>query len=142
MSVPNENHPEQHDMSAPIEFSRDELRAIEHHRKLELGEQDEVFGTVFSQSAHFSYFPLAKVQGTEWVRRNAWGEIAIDAGRIAAPGGSKRTGVPFGGLPRLLMAYITTEARRVNAAGGDPSRLDLTDSLNAMVRELGLTRPC
>lgn len=117
MSVPNENHPEQHDMSAPIEFSRDELRAIEHHRKLELGEQDEVFGTVFSQSAHFSYFPLAKVQGTEWVRRNAWGEIAIDAGRIAAPGGSKRTGVPFGGLPRLLMAYITTEARRVNAAG-------------------------
>jgi hypothetical protein len=140
VSVPNENHPEQHDMSAPIEFSRDELRAIEHHRKLELGEQDEVFGTVFSQSAHFSYFPLAKVQGTEWVRRNAWGEIAIDAGRIAAPGGSKRTGVPFGGLPRLLMAYITTEARRVNAGGGDPSRLDLTDSLNAMVRELGLTK--
>ena len=138
MSVPN-NNPERPGMGAPIQFSRDELRAIEHRRKLELGEHDEAFGTVFSQSAHFSYFPLAKVQGAEWVRRNAWGEIAIDAGRIAAPGGSKRTGVPFGGLPRLLMAYITTEARRVNAAGGDPSRLDLTGSLNAMVRELGLS---
>ena len=91
MSVSNEETPMQSEQ--PYEFSRDELRAIEHHRKLELGEQDEVFGTVFSQSAHFSYFPLAKVQGTEWVRRNAWGEIAIDAGRIAAAGGSKRTGV-------------------------------------------------
>lgn len=139
MSVPNQDHLEQPGMDEPFQFSRDELRAIEHRRKLELGQQDEVFGTVFSQSAHFSYFPLAKVQGIEWVRRNAWGEIAIDAGRIAAPGGSKRTGVPFGGLPRLLMAYITTEARRVNTAGGDPSRLDLTGSLNAMVRELGLS---
>jgi hypothetical protein len=138
MSVPNNDLPELPVFAAPLEFSRDELRAIEHRRKLELGEQDEVFGTVFSQSAHFSYFPLARVQGAEWVRKNAWGEIAIDAGRIAAPGGSKRTGVPFGGLPRLLMAYITTEARRVNTAGGDPSRLDLTESLNAMVRELGL----
>ena len=82
MSVSNEETPMQSEQ--PYEFSRDELRAIEHHRKLELGEQDEVFGTVFSQSAHFSYFPLAKVQGVEWVRRNAWGEIAIDAGRISA----------------------------------------------------------
>ena len=138
MSVSNEEplmRPKQ-----PYEFSRDELRAIEHHHKLELGEQNEAFGTVSSQSAHFSYFPLTKAQGSEWVRRNAWGEIAIDAGRIATAGGSKRASLPFGGLPRLLMAYITTEARRVNAAGGDPSRLDLTDSLNAMVRELGLSK--
>lgn len=140
MSVPIQDQPEQPEPESSLEFNRDQLRALEHKRKLELGEQDEAFGTVFSQSAHFSYFPLAKVQGTEWVRRNAWGEVAIDAGRIAAPEGSKRTGVPFGGLPRLLMAYITTEARRVNSAGDDPSRLDLTGSLNAMVRELGLAK--
>ena len=100
MSVPNQNPPEQPDVGAPIEFSRDKLRAIEYHRKIEHDEQPEVFGTVFAQAAHFSHFPLGKVEGTEWVRQNAWGEIAIDAGRIAAPGGSKRTGVPFGGLPR------------------------------------------
>lgn len=140
MSVHNQDQPEHPQAGSQLEFTRDQLRALEHRRKLELGEQDEVFGTVFSQSAHFSYFPLAKVHGTEWVRQNAWGEVAIDAGRIAAPGGSKRTGVPFGGLPRLLMAYITTEARRVNSSGGDPSRLDLTGSLNAMVRELGLSK--
>lgn len=137
MSVPNEDPKPTAD---PIEFSRDQLRALEHHRKIEHEEQDEVFGTVFTQAAHFSHFPLGKVQGTEWVKQNAWGEIAIDAGRIATSGGSKRTGIPFGGLPRLLTAYITTEARRIAKSGGDPSRLDLTGSLNAMVRELGLSK--
>lgn len=136
MSVPN-NDPKQ---SNPLEFSRDYLRAVEHRRRIEREEQPEVFGTVFAQAAHFSHFPLGKVEGSEWVRRNAWGELAIDAGRIAAPGGSKHTGIPFGGLPRLLTAYITTEARRVAKTGGDPSRLDLTGSLNAMVRELGLSK--
>lgn len=125
--------------SSELKIERDQLRAIEHHSKIEHGEQPEVFGTVFAQAAHFSHFPLGKVNGTEWVRRNAWGEIAIDAGRISTANGSKRTSIPSGGLPRLLTAYITTEARRVAKAGGDPSRLDLTGSLNAMVRELGLS---
>lgn len=120
--------------------SRELARALNHCADIELGNKPEVYGTVLSQAAHFSLFPLSKVAGTEWTRENPWGHIAIDAGRLSLPSGkSKRAPIPAGGLPRLLTAYITSEARRVRAAGGDPSRLDLTDSLNAMVKVLGLS---
>lgn len=142
MSVPVNNHDaaqnDEVSSNKPL-MSRDQIRAVEHLSKIELDEDAKVFGTVFSQAAHFSYFPLARVQGTSWVRQNDMGEIAIDAGRVAGSNGSKLTEIPFGGLPRLLTAYITTEARRMVKTGDDPSRIDLTGSLNEMVRELGLS---
>lgn len=122
-------------------ISKDRARALNHRAELELGEKPPTYGVVLSHTAHFSHFPLAKVSGTEWVRQNTWGTIAIDAGRILLPGGATtRAAVPAGGLPRLLTAYITTEARRVHAKGGDPSRLDLTDSVNDMIAKLGLKK--
>ena len=137
MSVPNNSD----EMHSAYDFTRDQLRGLNHHRALELGEKDPVFGTILAQSAHFSHFPLGKVQGTEWVRSNAYGEIAIDAGRVATSKGvSRRTDIPHGGLPRLLTSHITSEVRRISQAGGDPRRIDLTDSLNAMVRQLGLAK--
>lgn len=138
MSVPNFS-----DQSHQAhEFGRDELRAINHHHSLEIGEKDPEFGTNLAQAAHFSLFPLGKISDTKWVRKNPYGAVAIQAGLIPLPGGQdfKQANVPHGGLPRLLMAHITTEARRIHQAGGDPSRLDLTESLNAMVRQLGLKK--
>lgn len=121
-----------------LDIPRDAVRALDHHATIETKPNAERFGVILAQSAHFSLFPLTRPKGTEWTRRNTWGEIAIDAGRIAAPGGSVKAALPGGGLPRLLMAYLATEARRVRDRGGDPSRLDLTGSLNSMVRALGL----
>lgn len=137
MSVPNNSG----EMHSAHDFTRDQLRGLNHHREIELGEKDPVFGTILAQSAHFSHFPLGKVTGSFWERENAYGTIAVLPGAVGDPVTKKHrlTAIPHGGLPRLLTAHITSEARRIHKAGGDPKRIDLTESLNAMVRQLGLS---
>lgn len=126
--------------SEGVDLRRDAVRALNHHSAKESGPAPEDFGTQLAQAAHFSLFPLTRPKGTRWQRQNPWGWIRISAGDQLDPitGEPMDAPLPGGGLPRLLLAYITTEARRVASGGGDPSRLDLTGSLNALVRDLGL----
>lgn len=70
--------------------------------------------------------PHRSVPGNEFVRTN--GNLTVT---MLAP---SSTGLPFGRLPRLLLAWITTEAVRTNTP-----ELVLGNSLSEFMRKLGLT---
>jgi len=69
--------------------------------------------------------PHKKVQHNEFVRKN--GAFTLS---MLSP---SAIGLPYGSIPRLLMAWITTEAVRTQSR-----ELILGDSLSSFMRELGL----
>ena len=70
--------------------------------------------------------PHRRVEGNEFERRNGAFRLSI-----LAPA---RIGLPYGSVPRLLLAWLTTEAVRTKSRD-----LELGDSLSAFMRELGLS---
>jgi hypothetical protein len=70
--------------------------------------------------------PHRKVEGNEFVRRNGAFVMTMQA--------PSSIGLPYGSTPRLLMAWVTTEAVRTRSR-----ELDLGDSMAGFMRELGLT---
>ena len=126
--------------SEGVDLRRDAVRALNHHSANESGPAPENFGTQRAQAAHFSLFPLGRPKGTSWHRQNPWGWISIQSGLVSTgkSGPPIDAALPGGGLPRLLLAHITTEARRIRDRGGDPARVDLTGSLRSMTTSLGL----
>lgn len=126
--------------SEGVDLRQDAVRALNHHSAAEASPDAERFGVVLAQSAHFSLFPLTRPKGTSWHRENPWGWISIQSGLVSTgkSGPPVEAALPGGGLPRLLLAHITTEARRIRDRGGDPSRVDLTGSLRSMTTSLGL----
>jgi len=71
--------------------------------------------------------PHRKVDGNEFTRRN--GAFTLS---IMTPG---KIGLPYGSIPRLLLAWVTTEAVRTRER-----ELVLGDSMAAFMAELGLSR--
>jgi Plasmid encoded RepA protein len=69
--------------------------------------------------------PHSRVDGNEFERRN--GAFSLS---IVAP---SRVGLPYGTVPRLLLAWLTTEAVRTKSR-----ELVLGDSLSAFMRQLDL----
>jgi hypothetical protein len=69
--------------------------------------------------------PHRKVEGTEFERRN--GAFTLS---LLAP---SRVGLPYGSVPRLLLAWLTTEAVKTQSR-----ELELGDSLSGFMRELDL----
>jgi hypothetical protein len=69
--------------------------------------------------------PHKKVEGNEFTRRN--GHFSMT---MLAP---SRIGLPYGSLPRLLMAWVTTEAVKTRSA-----ELDLGHSMSAFMKEIGV----
>lgn len=69
--------------------------------------------------------PHRRVAGNEFERRNGAFHLTI-----LAP---SRVGLPYGSVPRLLLAWLTTEAVRTRSRD-----LELGESLSAFMRELGL----
>lgn len=69
--------------------------------------------------------PHRRVEGNEFTRRN--GNFTLN---ILAP---SSVGLPYGTIPRLLLAWITTEAVRTRER-----ELELGDSLSGFMRELAL----
>ncbi len=70
--------------------------------------------------------PHKKTEGTEFVRRN--GNFTLT---MLAP---SETGLPYGSIPRLLVAWVTTEAVRTKSP-----LLELGPSMSGFMAELGLT---
>jgi hypothetical protein len=72
----------------------------------------------------------------EWMRRNGNLTLAIRPGYKTDRATGKRVclGYPYGTVPRLLLFWITTEALRTGSR-----RLELGPSLNAFMRDLGLS---
>ena len=70
--------------------------------------------------------PHRKVEGTEFVRRN--GAFTLS---LMAPA---KIGLPYGSVPRLLLAWVTTEAVKTQSR-----ELELGDSMAAFMAELGMT---
>lgn len=70
--------------------------------------------------------PHRRVEGNEFERRNGAFRLSLMA--------PARIGLPYGSVPRLLLAWLTTEAVRTKSR-----ELVLGDSLSAFMRELGLT---
>ena len=69
--------------------------------------------------------PHRRVAGTEFERRNGAFRLSL-----LAP---SAVGLPYGSIPRLLLAWLTTEAVRTKSR-----ELVLGDSLSAFMRDLGL----
>jgi hypothetical protein len=71
--------------------------------------------------------PHKKVAGNEFVRKN--GPYTLT---LLAP---SDIGLPYGSIPRLLLAWVSTEAVRTASR-----ELELGDSMASFMRELGLSR--
>lgn len=71
--------------------------------------------------------PHRKVAGNEFTRQN--GAFTLS---LIAP---SAIGLPYGSIPRLLLAWVTTEAVRTKSR-----ELELGDSMSAFMAELGLSR--
>lgn len=69
--------------------------------------------------------PHSKVAGNEFTRRNGHYSLSI-----LAP---SQIGLPYGSIPRLLLAWVTTEAVRTKSR-----ELELGDSLSGFMRELDM----
>lgn len=69
--------------------------------------------------------PHKKVSGNEFERKN--GNYTLT---LLAP---SRIGLPYGAIPRLLLAWLTTEAVRTNSR-----EIELGDSLSGFMRELDM----
>lgn len=69
--------------------------------------------------------PHRKVEGTYFERRNGAFTLTL----LAPP----RVGLPYGSIPRLLLAWLTTEAVRTQSR-----EIELGESMSAFMRELGL----
>ena len=70
--------------------------------------------------------PHKKVDGVEFERKN--GAFSLS---LLAPA---RIGLPYGSIPRLLLAWTTTEAVKTKSR-----ELELGDSMSSFMAELGLT---
>ena len=70
--------------------------------------------------------PHRKVEGTEFIRKN--GKFSLS---LLAP---SNIGLPYGSMPRLLLAWVTTEAVKTKSR-----ELELGGSMAAFMAELGLT---
>jgi hypothetical protein len=71
--------------------------------------------------------PHRKVEGSEFERRN--GAFTLS---LMAPA---KIGLPYGAIPRLLLAWVTTEAVKTKSR-----ELELGDTMSAFMVELGLSR--
>lgn len=70
--------------------------------------------------------PHSKVEGSEFVRRNGKFSLTINA--------PSAIGLPYGSVPRLLLAWLTTEAVKTKSR-----ELELGDSMAAFMGELGMS---
>lgn len=71
--------------------------------------------------------PHRKVEGTEFIRKN--GNFSLS---LLSP---SNIGLPYGSVPRLLLAWLTTEAVKTKSR-----ELELGDSMAAFMAELGMSR--
>ena len=71
--------------------------------------------------------PHRAVEGTYFLRKNG----AFTLSLLSPP----QVGLPFGSAPRLLLAWLTTEAVKTQSR-----ELELGDSMSAFMAELGLSR--
>lgn len=69
--------------------------------------------------------PHRKIEGAYFERRNGAFTLTL----LAPP----RVGLPYGTIPRLLLAWLTTEAVRTQSR-----EIELGESMSAFMRELGL----
>jgi hypothetical protein len=69
--------------------------------------------------------PHRKVEGNEFERRNGSFTLTLQA--------PSKIGLPYGSIPRLLLAWVTTEAVKTQSR-----ELELGDSMSAFMAELGL----
>lgn len=84
--------------------------------------------------------PRCHKDGLPWQRDN--GNLSL----VIQPGWDRETrcfiGIPYGSLPRLILFWIVTEAKRQRQhcleTGRNPRRLDLGENLTSFMRELGL----
>jgi hypothetical protein len=70
--------------------------------------------------------PHRKVEGNEFERRNGSFTLTLQA--------PSKIGLPYGSIPRLLLAWVTTEAVKTKSR-----ELELGDSMSSFMAELGLS---
>lgn len=116
----NERMAEQTRASAAIDRLVNEALAIETESAQEAG----ALGFM-ARAMTLATLPHRKVEGNEFERRN--GNFTLS---LIAP---SKIGLPYGSVPRLLLAWMTTEAVKTQSR-----ELVLGDSMSEFMRELGL----
>ena len=108
----------------------EEAFAIEAKHTIEAGELG-FMGWVFVQTS----LPHKDPKNVEvWGRRNGALSMVVQPGvYLDEKGRGVNIGIPYGGLPRLLLAWVTTEAVRTRER-----QLFLGKSLSQFMREIGL----
>lgn len=109
-----------HEITPAVEALITEALAIEAESALEAGALGFMARAMVQAT-----LPHKKVEGNEFERRN--GAFTLS---LLAPG---RVGLPYGTVPRLLLAWLTTEAVKTKSR-----ELELGESLSGFMRELGL----
>lgn len=109
-----------HEITPAVEALISEALAIETESAQAAG----ALGFV-ARAMTLATLPHRRVEGVEFERRN--GAFTLS---LMAP---SRVGLPYGSVPRLLLAWLTTEAVKTQSR-----ELELGDSLSGFMRELGL----
>lgn len=78
--------------------------------------------------------PRSKVDGHEFTRRQGAAWICVQAGYLDEGGGQVRQSVPYGPMPRLALAWVSTYALRHNTR-----EVPIGDSASAFLKQLGKT---
>ena len=108
-------------MSPSVERLINDALAIESESALEAGALGFMARAMVQAT-----LPHKKVDGNEFERRN--GNFTLS---LLAP---SKIGLPYGTVPRLLLAWVTTEAVKTKAR-----ELELGDSMAAFMGELGMS---
>ncbi len=76
--------------------------------------------------------PRSRVDGHEFTRRQGAAWINVQAGYLDEGDGQVRQPVPYGPMPRIALAWVSTYAKRHNTP-----EVPIGDSASAFLRELG-----
>lgn len=74
-----------------------------------------------------------------WERTNGNKKLLIEPALLPSRDGSIRRGFPFGSVPRLFLIWLTTEIKMQGRTDGQPIRVELGESLQDFMRQIGLT---
>lgn len=107
---------------------------VERTNPLEAGELG--FSTRVLVQATLPHGPPTKDQEL-WIRKNGYATLTVQSGFKIDPKTDEKqlVGLPYGTLPRLIMIYLCSEAKRLKSP-----EISLGDSLTDFMNELGLNR--
>lgn len=90
-----------------------------------------------------AFLPHSDPRKPGWVRKNGDFTLALKSGfEVSGTGDAKFVGLPYGSIPRLLMAWLNSEAIRnaQDEKNSNPRMIKLGSSLSEFLEKIGIDR--